>query len=81
MTGKRRGSALVFALWIIAVLSIMAISFAYEARQQAGINIYVQRRNRVTRLIDAGQIIAEIVLLNYRDVADWSEDEDADKML
>ena len=81
MTGKRRGSALVFALRIIAVLSIMAISFAYEARQQAGINIYVQRRNRVTRLIDAGQIIAEIVLLNYRDVADWSEDEDADKML
>lgn len=81
MTRKRRGSALVFALWIIAVLSIMAISFAYEARQQAGINIYVQRRNRVTRLIDAGQIIAEIVLLNYRDVADWSEDEDADKML
>ena len=81
MTGKRRGSALVFALWIIAVLSIMAISFAYEARQQAGINIYVQRRNRVTRLIDAGQIIAEVILLNYRDVADWSEDEDADKML
>ena len=81
MTGKRRGSALVFALWIIAVLSIMAIAFSYEARQHAGINIYVQRRNRVTRLIDAGQIIAEIVLLNYRDVADWSEDEDADKML
>jgi len=81
MTGKRRGSALVFALWIIAVLSIMAISFAYEARQQAGINIYVQRRNRVTRLIDAGQIIAEVVLLNYRNVADWSEDEDAAKML
>lgn len=81
MTGKRRGSALVFALWIISVLSIMAISFAYEARQQAGINIYVQRRNRVTRLIDAGQIIAEVVLLNYRNVADWSEDEDAAKML
>ena len=81
MTGKRRGSALVFALWIIAVLSIMAISFAYEARQQAGINIYVQRRNRVTRLIDSGQIIAELVLLDYRNVADWSEDEDADKML
>ena len=59
----------------------MAISFAYEARQQAGINIYVQRRNRVTRLIDAGQIIAEVVLLNYRNVADWSEDEDAAKML
>ena len=81
MNAKRRGSALVFALWIIAVLSIMAISFAYEARQQAGINIYVQRRNRVARLIDAGQIIAEVVLLDYRNVADWSEDEDADKML
>ncbi len=78
---KRRGSALIMALWTIAVLSVMVISFAYEARQQAGINIYVQRRNRTTHLIDAGRILAEIVLLDYKNVADWSEDQDDAKML
>ena len=77
----KKGSALIFAIWTIAVLSIMALSFAYEAKQQTGVNIYVQRRNRVTHLIDAGQMLAEIVLVNYRDVADWTEDQDDDKML
>ena len=42
----KRASALIFALWTIAVLSIMALAFAYEARQHMGINLYVQERNR-----------------------------------
>lgn len=78
---KRNGSALVFAIWIVAVLSLMVVSFSYEARQQAGINVYVQRRNSVTHLIDAGQTIAELVLCNYKDVAEWTEDQDIDEML
>ena len=78
---KRRGSALVLAIWVIAVLSIMVLSFSYEARQQAGINLYVQNRNRTIHLIDAGKILAEIVLLDYKNVADWSEDQDDAKML
>ena len=77
----KRGSALIMALWTIAVLSIMVISFAYEARQQKGINVYVQRRNRASHLIDAGKILAEIVLLDYKNASEWSEDEDADKLL
>lgn len=77
----RRGSALVFAIWVIAVLSIMAISFSFEAKQQSGINLYVQQRNRVAHLIDAGKILAEIVLVGYKDVPDWSEDQDDEKML
>ena len=32
----KRGSALLMALVTIAVLSIMVISFVYEARQQGG---------------------------------------------
>ena len=63
---KRRGSALVLAIWVIAVLSIMVLSFSYEARQQAGINLYVQNRNRTIHLIDAGKTLAEIVLLDYK---------------
>ena len=34
------------ALWIIAVLAVMVLSFSFEAHQQAGINVYVRERNR-----------------------------------
>ncbi len=77
----KRGSALIMALWTIAVLSIMVISFAYEARQQKGINIYVQRRNRASHLIEAGKTLAEIVLLDYKSASEWSEDEDSADLL
>lgn len=73
---SRRGSALIMAIWIIAVLSVMVLSFAWEARTQAGINIYVRERNRVDRLVESGRIIGEVVLSKYRDVSDWSESED-----
>ena len=61
----RRGSVLVMALWIIAVLSVMVVSFAFEARQQAGVDIYVRERNRVSRLVDTGRVLGEAVLLDY----------------
>ena len=66
----RRGSVLIMALWIIAILSVMVVSFAFEARQQAGIDIYVRERNRVSRLIDSGRVLGEIVLLGYKDAPD-----------
>ena len=66
----RRGSALIMALWIIAVLAVMVVSFAFEARQQAGIDVYVRERNRVGRLIDSGRVLGETVLLGYKDAKD-----------
>ena len=66
----RRGSVLMMALWIIAILSVMVVSFAFEARQQAGIDIYVRERNRVRRIIDSGRMLGEIVLLGYKDAPD-----------
>ena len=78
----RRGSVLIMALWIIAILSVMVLSFAFEARQQAGIDIYVRERNRVSRLIESGRVIGEVVLLGYKDapepeiksgVPDWDD--------
>lgn len=77
----KRGSALVLAIWTIAVLSIMVISFVYEAHQQTGINIYVKERNRASHLIDAGKALAEIVLIDYKNAPDWSEDQEDDKLL
>lgn len=66
----RRGSVLVMALWIIAILAVMVVSFAFEARQQAGIDVYVRERNRVSRIIDSGRVLGEAVLLGYKDAPD-----------
>ncbi|MCR5413674.1 MAG: hypothetical protein K6F50_02965 [Kiritimatiellae bacterium] len=77
----KRGAALILAIWTIAVLSIMVLAFSYEARQHAGVNLYVQSRNRTNHLIDAGKILAEIVLLDYKNAAEWSEDQDAADLL
>ncbi len=71
----RRGSALIVALWIIAVLSVMVFSFAFEAHQQAGINVYVRERNRVNRLVEPGRILGETILLGFSEAKAWSEDE------
>ena len=72
----KRGSALIMALWIIAVLSVMAMSFAFEAHQSAGINVYVRERNRVNRLVEPGRILGETVMLGFSEAKEWSEDED-----
>jgi len=77
----KRGGALIIALWAIAVLSVIAMSFAYEARQQTGINVYVRERNRVNRLVDAGCILAEVVIADYANAKDWTEDEDPAELL
>ena len=66
----RRGSVLIMALWIIAILSVMVVSFAFEARQQAGIDVYVRERNRVSRLVESGRMLGEVVLLGYKDAPD-----------
>jgi len=85
---RRRGSVLIMALWIISVLAVMVMSFAFEARQQSGINVYIRERNRVNRLIEPGRILGEVIMLGFKDVkdpeikngeADWKdvfEDED-----
>lgn len=77
----RKGSALLMALWTIAILSVMVISFAYEAHQQSGVNLYVRERNRVNRLTDAGKAIAEVVLLKFKDAPEWTEDQDLEALL
>ena len=77
----RRASALLMALWIIAVLSIMVLSFAAEAHLQTGINVYVRERNRVNRLVEAGQILAEVVIADYANATEWTEGEDQEKLL
>ena len=77
----RKASALIVALWVIAVLSIMVLSFATEAHLQTGINVYVRERNRVNRLVEAGQVLAEVVIAGYSEATEWSKDEDISELL
>ena len=78
---SRRASALLTALLTIAALSVLVMSFIYEAHQHGGLNLYVRERNRVLRLVDAGQAIAEIVMTKYSEAPEWSESQDLGKML
>ncbi len=77
----RRGSALLMALWVITILGIIALSFASEADLQGRLDFFVQERNRANRLVDAAQVLAEIVITGYSSVSDWSEDQDNKKLL
>ena len=79
---SRRGSVLILVIWIVAVLSLMVLSFAYESRQQVGIDLYVRERNSVNRILDSGRMLGESVLLGYEsakepeiknNLPDWTE--------
>lgn len=76
----KRGSALIITIWILVALSVMVVSFAFEARQQAGINVYLRERNRVKRLIEPGRMLGEIVILGFSDAKEWTRDEDAKEL-
>ena len=59
----------------------MVLSFATEAHLQTGVNVYVRERNRVNRLVDAGQVLAEVVIAGYSSAIEWSQDENIDELL
>ena len=63
-----RGSAIVGAIWILAVLSILIATYAVDAQLQTRINLYLQERVKVDHLTDAGIAIAEVILLDYQNV-------------
>ncbi len=69
------GSALVMAIWIIAVLSLLVLNFATEAHLQTSVNLFMRERIRVSHLTDAGIAIAESVILKFPDVQDAADNE------
>lgn len=81
MTRARRGSALVMVIWTIAVLSIVVMSFAVEAKLQSAANVYVRERVHMDHLVEAGKVLGEMIVVNHQDVVAYSEGEDLDKLL
>ena len=82
MTAARsRGSALVMVIWTIAVLSVIVMSFAVEAKLQASVNVFVRERAQLETLVDAGRVLGEMIVANHQNAAAYSEDEDLEELL
>ena len=76
----RRGSAIVGAIWILAVLSVLIATYAVDAQLQTRVNLYLQERVRVDHLTDAGIAIAEVILLDYQNVSTDDETDFTEKL-
>ena len=72
---------MVAALLTLAVLSMMVMSFVYEAKRQSRINMFVCERNRANRLIDAGRVLGEIVMTKFSSAPDWDPEQETEKLL
>jgi hypothetical protein len=62
---RNGGAALIIALWTIALLSMLVMSFALDALLEGKINVYVKQRRHVDYLTQSGISIAEMLLLDY----------------
>ncbi len=80
MKVDRRGSALVTVIWVVAVLSLIVLNFAAEAKLQSNVNRHTTNRVRVNSLTEAGKVIAEVILLDYQNVGEAPEDQTLDDM-
>ena len=69
MKRRQHGSAIVGAIWMLAVLSILIATYAVDAQLQTRINLYLQERVKVDHLTDAGIAIAEVIMLDYQNVS------------
>ena len=66
------GSALIIALWTIALLAMLVMSFALDAMLEGKVNVYVRQRRQVDYLTQSGISIAEMLLLSYKNASSSS---------
>lgn len=78
---SQKGSALLMVIWTILVLSVLVVSFAFEAKLQSAANVYVRERVHMDHLIDAGKVLAEMIIANHQSVTDYVENEDLEELL
>jgi len=66
---KEKGSALIIAIWTVALLSVLVLSFSFDAILEGRIGTYVRHRQRVNYLTQSGVAIAEMLLEKQRKVS------------
>jgi len=75
-SSPRGGSALIIALWTIALLSMLVMSFALDAMLEGRISTYLRQRRRVDYLTQSGVAIAEMLLEKQSSVSSASSADD-----
>lgn len=58
----KRGSALIVALWVLLILSLLVAGFAFDMYIEAGITSFYRKRLRAQYLAQAGMEYAKLVL-------------------
>lgn len=76
---RREGSALVMALLVVVVLSMLVGSFGFEAHLEAKYAGYVKKRLRATALAESGIGIAEMLMSRQAGRLGTSKPEDEDR--
>lgn len=75
---RRRGSALIVALWVIVILTMLVGTLGFEMRVEASITSHYRKRAKAYGLAKAGAEWARMLLLNSRR-ADTTTDESMDE--
>lgn len=74
MPSSQRGIVLVIVLWIVALLSVMAASFAYSMRTETTLAAHAVGRAQARALAEAGVNYALLHLLDPSEAAEWPAD-------
>lgn len=61
-TSSASGSALIVALWVLMILSLLVTSMAFEMQVEAGVASYYRKRTKAQYLAQAGVEWAKVVL-------------------
>ncbi len=71
----RRGSALILAVWVISLLSLLVVSFAFDAHLEGKVVSFARKRRKAEALALSGLQVARMLLEKQRGVS-GNESED-----
>lgn len=79
----RRGSALIVALWLILLLSLLVASLAFDMHVEADITSYYRKRQKAQHIAQSGLELSKVILSKLQEVneEDIGIDEDANQMI
>jgi general secretion pathway protein K len=75
-TPSRRGAALLLVLWIIGLLGIIVVSFAWDANLEGKVASFARKRAKTDAIARSGMEIAKMLLNHASELPD-EDDEDA----
>lgn len=76
---KRGGSALIIVLWTIGLLSMLVLSFAFDAHLEGKIASSARKRRKAEHIALSGMSVAEMLLDHQKEVDVDAEPEDVEE--